>query len=134
MNPLAHHALAIAARLLGQERSGPPLPGIALLIAMPLDQFAEEGCPLEIRVPWLPVSLWFVPGEADAEALAKEGVGRGRVWTARELMDLLAIEGLTSEQVKTLAQAKLEFEGEVVEVRERGPYHDPERGGEPTDA
>ncbi len=100
---------------------------IARLAGMPLDVFTQQGSPLEIKVPWLAVTLWFVPSEADAEALVQEGVSRGHIWTARELMDLLAIPGLTAEPVQTVARAKIEFNGEVIEVRPRR-Y---EGGGEP---
>src|SRR5262249_45112186 len=31
------------------------------LATMTLDRFAREGQPLEVRVPWLEVTLWFVP-------------------------------------------------------------------------
>ncbi len=99
-----------------------PTPDPALvsrLLGMPLNRFAVEGCLLEVRLPWLPVSLWFVPGEADAKALCREGVSRGRVWTARELLDLLSIRQLTTAQVQTVARAKLEFDGEVVSVRRK---------------
>jgi hypothetical protein len=34
---------------------------VAGLVGMPLDEFARSGAPLEIRVPWLDVTLWFVP-------------------------------------------------------------------------
>jgi hypothetical protein len=54
------------------------------LIAMPLDVFARDGQWLEVRVPWVEVTLWFVPEERDAETLGGEVVHRGRVWTARE--------------------------------------------------
>ncbi len=63
---------------------------------MPPDLFAREGRLLEVRVPWLDVTLWFVPDERDAEALGREGVSRGRVWTAWELMEVLALSGSTS--------------------------------------
>lgn len=46
-------------------------------------------------------------------------MSRGRVWTAGELADLLAIPDLTREQVTIIALARLEFAGEVVEVRPR---------------
>ena len=60
------------------------------LLAMPLDRFVEEGQLVEVRVPWLEVTLWFVSEERDAEMLGREGVARGRVWTARELMAVMA--------------------------------------------
>ncbi len=72
-----------------------------------------------VRVPWLPVTLWFVPGDVDGEVLVHEGMSRGRIWTARELLDLLTIPGLAPEQVQTVGKAKIELGGEVVEIRPR---------------
>lgn len=37
------------------------------LLSMPLTRFAEEGRPLEIRVPWWPVTLLFVPNQAEGQ-------------------------------------------------------------------
>lgn len=37
------------------------------LLSMPLTRFAQEGRPLEIRVPWGPVTVLFVPGEAEGQ-------------------------------------------------------------------
>ena len=75
---------------------------------------------MEVQVPWLEGPLWFVPGEADMEALLREGVAhRGEIWTAKELEDLLSVQGLTPEHVQTLAFAKREFSGEVVAVHSR---------------
>lgn len=45
----------------------------------------------------------------------------------RELMDLLAITNLTSDQVKTIAITEVEFAGEVIAVR---PRTDSPQGGE----
>lgn len=100
-------------------RPAPDLAVVRRVVAMPLDRFAHEGCPLEVCAPWLEGTLWFVPTPTDAKALIREGVSRGRIWTAGELMDLLTIPGLTTDQAKTIARAKLEFSGEVVEVRPR---------------
>jgi len=92
---------------------------LAGILAMPLDQFAREGQLLEVRVPWLDVTLWLVPDEADAEALGWEGVSRGRVWTGRELMEVMTLSGNTSRGLRTVALAKLAIDGPVVEVRRR---------------
>ena len=92
---------------------------VVAMLAMPLDQFAREGQCLEIRVSWFPETLWFVPDERDAAALACEGVGRGRVWTARELAELMALSGGTPKTVRTLALAKCVIDGDIVEVRGR---------------
>ena len=86
---------------------------VTQMLKMPLDHFEREGCPLEVRVPWFSETLWFAPGQADAARLIQHGVGRGRIWTANELMDLLRLEGLSPEQVQTIAWAKLLFEGQV---------------------
>src|SRR5262245_46855244 len=39
----------------------------APFLAMSLDEFARWGRPLEVRVLWWPLSLWFVPSVQDAE-------------------------------------------------------------------
>jgi hypothetical protein len=107
-----------------EAKKGPSLPlesegttqeGLPLshLLALDLRAFAEAGACLEVRVPWHDVPLWFVPTEADAEILTAEGVSRGLIWTARELMDLMAL-GLPRGQVQTLARAKLAVDGDVV--------------------
>ena len=74
-------------------------PDLVQLLAMPLDEFAREGQPLQIRVAWHAQTLWFVPHERDAAALTREGVSRGRVWTARELAALLSLS--VSDQMLT---------------------------------
>ncbi len=89
------------------------------IMTMPLDRFAREGQCLEVRVPWLDVTLWFVPEERDAEALRRDGVSQGRVWTAAELMDVMAISKRTSEALRTIALAKLTFDGDIAAVIRR---------------
>lgn len=128
---MSYLALAkqVLARLEADQRRGdggtePPAsaPDRALvvqLLGMHLDRFAREGQPLEVRVPGLPTTLWWVPAKADAEALVRQGVSRGRVWTARELLDVLDLSGLTPEQARTIALAKLELDGDVVGVYPR---------------
>jgi hypothetical protein len=93
---------------------------VSHLLAMPLREFARKGQLLEVSVPWLSVTLWFVPTEADGERLALEGIGRGRIWTARELDDLLSCAGLKPDQAKVVALAKIEFDGTIVEVVRSG--------------
>lgn len=123
---LAAHKAELLALLRPRDAPGTLRPGapgfpetVARLLGLPLDHFAEAGACLQVRVPWWPEPLWFVATEADAEALVRGGVSRGRVWTAGELMDLLAVPGVTQDQARTVALAKLEFGGQVVEVRPR---------------
>jgi hypothetical protein len=100
--------------------TGPNATTLAQLMGMPLDLFAREGQLLEVRVPYLDqTTLWFVPSESDAEGLTREGISRGRIWTARELANLLSCAGLRPHDVKAVALAKIELGGDVVEVRRR---------------
>lgn len=88
-------------------------------LGLPLDQFARAGAPLEARVPWLDVTLWMVPTDRDVARLMAEGVRRGRIWTAAELMQFMTIADLTPGRVKTVTHAKLEFDGEITDIRPR---------------
>jgi hypothetical protein len=83
-------------------------------LTMPLDVFAKEGQPLEIRVSWWPATLWFVPDLRHAEALRSEGVDRERVWTAAELSMLLDGPSPTPASLQVVMVARREFGGEVV--------------------
>ena len=97
MNEAVYHAIL---RRLGLEPveaedglgvgtpSAPDPAEVARVLGLPLPQLDRL---LEVRVSWLPVTLWFVPGEAQTEGLLAEGVSRGRIWTAGELLDLLSI-------------------------------------------
>jgi hypothetical protein len=120
---MAWRTLEEAAKAWHQETGAWPyckLPGVPETerdaipeLSLHLEAFEHDGRALEITTPWFADPLWFVSGQADAEALTKEGVHRGRIWTARELMDLLAIPSVTQEQVKKVATAKAIFEGSV---------------------
>src|SRR3989442_2996512 len=96
-----------------------PQPALAGMLGMPLDVFAREGQPLEVQVPWAPVTLWFCPDARQGEMLVSDGISRGRIWTAAELMDLLSSSNVTQEAARVVALAKLEFDGDVVAVHRR---------------
>ena len=119
---VAEHRLALRRLVLarlgqGSESDAQDPAVLSRLLSMPLDEFALGGQLLEVRVPYLTQTLWFVPGEADADRLTLEGISRGRIWTARELADLLSCAGLTPDQVRAVALAKIELGGDVVEIR-----------------
>ncbi len=117
MNLTAYHAIL---KRLGVEPADPglhPPEALARLLAMPLDVFAREGQPLEVRVPWWPATLFFVPDVGHAAALWREGVDRARVWTASELLALLGVLAWTPEALRVVMVARGEFGGEVVAVR-----------------
>jgi hypothetical protein len=121
MSDLTARLNAVFARLRAEQeaRLGPasPDPGdLARVLALPLAQLDRV---LRIRVPWLRGSLWFVPDAPAVAPLLAKGVARGRIWT--ELGDLLRLPSLTTAQVRTVALAKLAFDGDVVAVRAASP-------------
>jgi hypothetical protein len=107
-----------ASGLQSGSRCGPGELGalVACLLALPLDRYELAGQPLEIRVPWLEPTLWLVPGDHQAAPLIEEGIDRGRIWTAAELMRLLAIPDRTAEAVRAVTFAKLAVAGELAGV------------------
>ncbi len=89
---------------------------VAEIQRMSLSQFAREGRAIEVRVPWLDVTLWWVPTADHIDPLLRRGVHRGRIWTARELSDLMKIRQGCGEVARTLARIKLTFGAELVSV------------------
>jgi hypothetical protein len=87
---------------------------------MPLDTFEKQGAPLEIRVPWIPENLWFVPGERHVVPLTRRGISRGRIWTARELMFLWCLPSLDGKTVEKLGSIKAQLDGEILSVEGPG--------------
>ena len=59
--------------------------------------------------------------EPDVTRLMAEGIRRGRIWTADELLQFMAITDRTPAMVQRLAHAKLEMDGEIVDARRREP-------------
>lgn len=92
---------------------------VARLVGMPVDRYEHDGAPLEARVPWHGETVWFVPDDRQAEALGREGVSRGRIWTAAALIALMALPDPTPEIVQRLPLAKHAVDGDIVEVRRR---------------
>jgi hypothetical protein len=91
--------------------------GVLSTLRMSLSQFEGGDCALEIRVDWFPQGIWFVPTEAEAAYLVSEGESRGRIWTARELADLISTPGLKLEEIRTIQAIKEEFDGHLSGVR-----------------
>ena len=88
----------------------------ARLLGLSLDDFAEQDYSIELAVPWLEETIWFVPRAEHIDDLVRDGVHRGRIWTARELKDLLSVPGLTEQDLISLGRLKLAFDGEVLSV------------------
>jgi hypothetical protein len=83
-----------------------------------LDDFALHGDVHEVRVPGVDKTQFIVATVADVNRLAGEGITRGRIWTARELADLLR-SSATAQDFAAVALAKLALDGDVVAVRSR---------------
>ena len=83
------------------------------VVDMPLSQFEREGYPIEIQVPGLTETLWFVPGIDDVHRLVSRDIRRGRIWTAAELRVITAIPDAGQDDLVTLARVKARFDGEV---------------------
>jgi hypothetical protein len=110
---LRRHKVEIL-ELLRRETERPDPVEVARLLDLPISQLDRM---VEVRVPWLPLTLWLVPSLRAAELLVQEGLSRGRIWTATELLNLLAVPGITTADARRLAEAKLEFDGEITGVR-----------------
>jgi hypothetical protein len=91
---------------------------VSRLVGMSLSQYALDGQPFEIRVPWWRETLWWVPDARHAETLVGSGVSRGRVWTAAEIADVVGA-GLDPGALRLVQVAKEEFNGKVVAVHPR---------------
>jgi hypothetical protein len=85
----------------------------------PLDGREDAGVLLEVRVPWWPDTLWFVPVARDADRLSADGVARHRVWTFRELVSFLEGFPLDPTSLSALMVVRREFNGEVVGLIQR---------------
>ena len=84
-----------------------------------VDDFARHGHVHEVRVPGVLKTLFIVPTTAEAEHLAVcEQITRGRIWTARELADMLN-SSAAAKDFAAVALAKLALDGEVVSVKPR---------------
>ncbi len=89
----------------------------ARLLGLSLDDFAEQDYSIELAVPWLEETIWFVPDVEHIRELTQEGVNRGRIWTAGELADLWRIPNLTGTDIEPLARLKAAFGAEILTVR-----------------
>lgn len=92
------------------------LPDLTGVLGLSLEAFEHARMTLEIHVSFLEVSLFFVSSSLEGDSLSREGISRGRIWTAHELQDVLRIP---SDQVPTIARAKALYGGEVVAVTPR---------------
>ncbi len=80
-------------------------------------EFSRGHLGIELKVPYVDETLWFVPNIEFAAQLVSEGIGRGRIWTAGELQDLASISPVARPDLERLVRVKAAFGADVVEVR-----------------
>ncbi|MBZ5639929.1 MAG: hypothetical protein LAO51_14375 [Acidobacteriia bacterium] len=88
------------------------------VLEMSLREFERCGYAVEATVPWLSETLWFVPRVEHIRVLMADGVRRGRIWTARELTDLLSISGMNPQDIAGFARLKAAFGIDVFSVEQ----------------
>jgi len=93
-----------------------PVTAVTKLLQMTLEEFGCGNRMAQVRVPWLPKTLWFVPSEEEAETLVGKGISRGRIWTARELGYLWNIPSLSCAGAVQVGLIKAELGGDVLSV------------------
>ncbi len=86
------------------------------MLNLSLVEFAAQHHSIELAVPWLEETIWFVPRAEHIDDLVSDGIHRGRIWTAGELQDLLSIDGMTQQELVGLSRLKLAFGGEVLSI------------------
>ncbi len=93
------------------------------ILDMSLEQFEQSALAIEIRVPWLEVTLWWVPREEQVMELVRSGIERGHIYTAHELTNLTRLTARvdSNSDIPKIAQLKLAFNATVLMVDEPEP-------------
>ena len=88
----------------------------ARVLAMSLKEFEQAGFAIEIRVPWLPHTLWWVPRTKHVAGVLSHNVERGRVYTAKELTNLTNLTACPDSraEIQGIARLKLAFNATVL--------------------
>lgn len=88
------------------------------LLGMSLEEFEQAGWAMELRVPWLDVTLWWVPRAEHVAELVRAGIARGRVYTAQDLTNLTRLtenaEGRAD--IERIAKLKLAFDATILSI------------------
>lgn len=86
------------------------------IVDMSLSDFEQQNHAIEVRVTWLEDTLWFVPHPDHIRILLNDGVRRGRIWTSRELADLMSLSKMPRRDLMNIASFKAAFGAEIVTV------------------
>ncbi len=86
------------------------------LVNMTFPEFSKQHYSIELRVDWFDETIWIVPTTSAADELIREGICRGRIWTAAELIDLHSIDRLPKTEARGIALLKAEFGLDILSV------------------
>lgn len=86
------------------------------LVDMSLTDFEQQNQAIEVKVEWLEDTVCFVPRPEHVQILSGAGIRRGRIWTSRELADLLSISRMPHRDLMNIARFKAAFGAEIVTV------------------
>lgn len=94
------------------------------LLSLSLSEFAAQDLAIELAVPWLEETLWWVPRPEHLAELARAGIRRGRVFTADELTNLTSVLYGTPEpraDLEGIARLKVSMDATIVDVLDDEP-------------
>ncbi len=78
-----------------------------------LDTFGRLALTVKVWSRVLDGEIWFVSGEAEVQALQKQGVPREMIFAAQELIDLLSVFGRDPEVGRLVLEGKKLFKGSL---------------------
>ena len=90
------------------------------VLDMSLADFERSRLRVEVGVPWLSFSLWWVSTAADVLVLERRGVARGRIWTAGELAEIFEIANLDPADAQRIIVLKTTLDLEILSVSRDG--------------
>ena len=86
------------------------------VLGLSVREFIQQNQAIEVKVPWLKDTLWFVPSVRMIPGLMADGVSRGRIWTGRELLDLCSVAEMPREDIVNIAKLKAALGIEILSV------------------
>lgn len=111
MSELAKRVLDRLRREQGKEAVEPRRLTPEEVATLPLEDFATRRLLVKVWSEVLDGPIWFVSGEPEVEALLKQGVARGDIFTVGELLDLIEVFREDAEKAWTVIEAKRLFDG-----------------------
>ena len=91
-----------------------PVMAVTEFLDMTVEEFSRWDRAVEVAVPWLSETLWFVPRLDHVRFLVADGIRRGRIWTAGELADLLSIPAISRSDIQNIGRLKVAFGAQIL--------------------